>query len=107
VSTRHVGKKTKCVVYTENGADWTDVSENMQSTPSISDEELIEISKVAKSVEKTLDCPQDMEWAIDQDLPFPESIFWLQTRPAKVAEKKIVSAAGHIADLIAKKLKGI
>jgi pyruvate,water dikinase len=107
VSTRHVGKKTKCVVYTENGADWTDVSENMQSTPCISDEELIEISKVAKSVEKTLDCPQDMEWAIDKDLEFPKSIFWLQTRPAKVAAQKIVSTAAHIADLMAKKLKGI
>ena len=107
IATRHVGKKSKCVVYTENGADWADVPENMQSMPCISDEEIIEISKVAKSVEKTQGCPQDMEWAVDKDLPFPESIFWLQTRPAKVAAKKIDSPAGHIADLIAKKLKGI
>jgi hypothetical protein len=39
-------------------------------------------------------------------LSFPESIFWLQTRPAKVAAKKKVSPASHIADLIAKKLSG-
>ena len=106
IGTRHVGKKLKCVVYTENGADWADVPENMQSMPCISDEEIIEISKVAKSVEKTMDCPQDMEWAVDKDLPFPESIFWLQARPAKVAVKKIDSPASHIADLIAKNLGG-
>lgn len=107
IGTRHVGEKFKCVVYTENGADWADVPANMQNTPCISDEEIIEISKVAKSAEKRLDCAQDMEWAVDQDLSFPESIFWLQTRPAKVAAQKKVSVASHIADLIAKKLGGV
>jgi pyruvate,water dikinase len=106
IADRHVGKKSKCVVYTEDGADWADVPDNMRNTPCISDEEIIEISKVAKSTEKTLKCAQDMEWAVDQDLSFPESIFWLQTRPAKVAAKKKVSPASPIADLIAKKLGG-
>jgi pyruvate,water dikinase len=103
ITKRHVGQKTRCVVNTEKGADWADVPQNMQCEPSISDEEIIEISRVARSVEKRLGCPQDMEWAVDQDLNFPESIFWLQTRPAKVAVKKIVSPALHIADLMAKK----
>lgn len=69
--------------------------------------EIIEISRVARSVEKALGCPQDIEWAVDQDLDFPKSLFWLQTRPAKVAAKKKVSPAVHIADLIAKKLGGV
>jgi pyruvate,water dikinase len=103
ITKRHVGQKTKCVVNTEEGADWADVPANMQGTPCISDEEIIEISRVARSVEKSLNCPQDMEWAVDQDLDFPESIFWLQTRPAKVAAKKKVSTAVHIADLMAEK----
>jgi len=47
-----------------------------------------------------------MEWAIDQDLSFPENLFWLQTRPAKVAAQKKVSPAVYIADLLAKKLGG-
>jgi pyruvate,water dikinase len=104
---RHVGKKTKCVVNTEDGADWADVPQKMQGMPCISDEEIQEIAKVARSAEKRLGGPQDMEWAVDQDLNFPESIFWLQTRPAKVAAQKKVSAASHIADLIAKNLGGI
>ena len=104
ITKRHVGRKTKCVVNTEDGADWADVPENMQGTPCVSDDEILEIARVARSVEKSLGCPQDMEWAVDQDLNFPESIFWLQTRPAKTAAKKMVSPAVHIADLIAKKL---
>jgi len=107
VVARHVGNKLRCVVYTKDGADWADVPDHMQSMPCISDEEIIEIAKVAKSAEKTLGGPQDMEWAVDQDLPFPESLFWLQTRPAKVAAKKKVSASSRIAELIAKKLGGV
>jgi pyruvate, water dikinase len=104
---RHVGNKVRCVVYTKDGADWADVPDPMQSMPCISDEEIIEIAKVAKSAEKSLGGPQDMEWAVDQDLPFPESLFWLQTRPAKVAAKKKVSASSRIAELIAKKFGGV
>lgn len=103
---RHVGNKSKCVVYTEDGADWADVPADMQGMPCISDEEIVEIARVARSAEKTLNGPQDMEWAVDQDLAFPGSLFWLQTRPAKVAAKKKETAASHIADLIAKKLRG-
>ena len=106
ITKRHLGRKTKCVVNTEDGADWADVPENMQGTACVSDDEILEIARVARSVEKSLGCPQDMEWAVDQDLNFPESIFWLQTRPAKMAAKKMVSPAVHIADLIAKKLGG-
>jgi pyruvate,water dikinase len=104
---RHVGTKVRCVVYTKDGADWADVPENMQNMPCISDEEIIEIARVAKSAEQSLGGPQDMEWAVDQDLSFPGSLFWLQTRPAKVAAKKKVSASSHIADLIAKKFGGV
>jgi pyruvate,water dikinase len=105
VAARHLGKKIKCVVYTEDGADWAEVPAHMQDMPCISDEEIIEIAKVAKSAERTLGCPQDMEWAIDQDLAFPASVFWLQTRPAKVAARKQESTASHLADMIAKKLR--
>ena len=98
----HVGNKVKCVVYTKEGAGWVDVPEHMQSMPCISDDEVLEIARVAKAAEKTLGGPQDMEWAIDQDLDFPESLFWLQTRPAKVAIKKPESATDRIIDLMAK-----
>ena len=100
----HIGYKSKYVIYLDNGADWADVPEKMRRLPCISDDEVLEIAGIARSTEESLGRPQDMEWAIDQDLPFPGGLFWLQTRQAKVAAKKVESAAGHIADLMAKKL---
>ena len=32
--------------------------------------------------------PQDLEWAIDAELPFPNNVILLQARPAIVAKKK-------------------
>ena len=103
IVSRHVGMKTRCVVNMERGAEWVDVPEKMQNTPSISDEEVIEIARVGKSVEKEMGCAQDMEWAVDGDLSFPQNIFWLQARPAKVQAKKAVSTTDRIMDLLAKK----
>jgi len=103
IDTRHVGKKFKCVVYTENGVDWADTPANMQSNPCISDEEVIEISKVAKSTEKKLGCAQDMEWAVDQNISLPDSIFWLQTRPAKVQARKSQNTTDRLLDLMVKR----
>jgi len=105
ITQRQVGNKVKCVVRLEKGAEWAEVPENMQNMPCISDEEIIEISRIAKAVEKKLECAQDMEWAIDQDLLFPENIFWLQTRPAKVQAKTPQSTTDQIVNLIAKRFK--
>jgi pyruvate,water dikinase len=99
----HIGYKSKYVIHSDKGADWADVPDKMRRLPCISEDEVREIARIARSTEESLGRPQDMEWAIDQDIPFPGSLFWLQTRRAKVAPKKVESAAGHIADLLAKK----
>jgi len=100
----HIGQKTRCVVNMEQGAEWADVPDHMQAIACIGEEEIKEIARVAKSVEKSLDCPQDMEWAIDQNLPFPESVFFLQTRPATAQAKKPESTTDRMIDMIAKRL---
>ncbi len=100
---RNLGNKTRCVMNVGNGADWVDVPENMRSMPCLDDQEVIEIAKLAVSLEEKLGCPQDVEWAIDQDLPFPGNVFHLQTRPAKVQAKKPASTADRIIDLLAKR----
>jgi len=48
-----------------------------------------------------------MEWGIDSTRSFPDNVFLLQTRPAKVAAKKVESATNHIAKLIAKQFSGL
>lgn len=106
IVSRNVGNKQRGVFYTETGADWADIPAKMRGAPCLSDAEIVEIARVAKSAEETLGCPQDMEWAIDQDMDFSQNLFWVQTRPAKVAAKKVESPASHIADLMAKKFRG-
>jgi pyruvate,water dikinase len=106
IASKHTGNKKRGVFYTETGADWADVPANKRCMPCILDEEAVEIARVAKSVEEILKSPQDMEWAIDQDIDFPRNIFWVQTRPARVAAKKVESTSNYIADLIAKQYRG-
>ena len=59
----------------------------------------MKIAEFAKSVELHYGIPQDIEWSVDADLPFPENIFLVQTRPVTiVAEKK--SPTDKILDLM-------
>lgn len=98
-----LGKKARCVVYKDRGAGWEDVDPEKQSVPCLSDEEVEKIAKYALSLEEQLGCAQDMEWAIDPDLAFPQNIFHLQTRPAKVQAISRESTTDKIVDLIARR----
>ncbi|BCU68454.1 phosphoenolpyruvate synthase [Sulfolobales archaeon HS-7] len=48
---------------------------------SISNEEAIELAKMAKKIEEHYGHPMDIEWAIDSELQFPENVFIVQARP--------------------------
>jgi len=104
---RFIGRKEKQVSSKDRGVVWEEVPLDKQSIPCLRDVEVVEVAKLAKTLEQRLGCPQDMEWAIDLDLPFPKNIFLLQTRPAKVAVKKPMSPTDRIIDLIAKKYSGV
>jgi pyruvate,water dikinase len=101
VTERHVGHKSRRFVSTANGAAWEDVDPDKQNVSCLRDQEIREIAKIAVFLEEQMGCAQDMEWAIDRDLPFPQNIFHLQVRPAKVQAKKQASATDRILDLIA------
>ncbi|MGM7666477.1 PEP/pyruvate-binding domain-containing protein [Microbacterium sp. A93] len=51
---------------------------------SLTDAELMQVAKMAKKAEKHYKCPQDIEWAIDADLPDGENLLLLQSRPETV-----------------------
>ena len=78
-----------------------EVDEARRNSPSINDEELIAVARLAKSAEKHYGCVQDIEWAIDADLPEGKNVLLLQSRPETVwsqkpAEVKITSAGSGI-----------
>lgn len=50
----------------------------------LSDAELHAVAALAKRAEKHFGCPQDVEWAIDADLPDGGNVLLLQSRPETV-----------------------
>jgi pyruvate,water dikinase len=63
----------------------------MQS--SLTDRQVIAVAKLAKALEKTAGCPQDVEFAFDADLPEGENLLALQSRPETVWSRKPPAAA--------------
>lgn len=55
---------------------------------SLTDAELTAVAQMAKRAEKHYKCPQDIEWALDADLPDGENLLLLQSRPETVHSSK-------------------
>lgn len=51
---------------------------------SLTDDEVRQVAEMAKRAEKHYKTPQDIEWALDADLPDGESLLLLQSRPETV-----------------------
>jgi pyruvate,water dikinase len=96
---KRLGDKRRCISCTESGILEKDVLADKYSEFCLSDDELREIGKYGKRIEKHFKgVPQDIEWAISGEFPKASDIFFLQTRPAIIAQKK--SATDTILDLI-------
>jgi pyruvate, water dikinase len=54
----------------------------------LTDAEVLAVARLAKSLEKQNKCPQDVEWAIDADLPDGQNLLALQSRPETVWSQK-------------------
>ena len=73
---------------TSGRAGMLDVPVDRQDIPCLADEEVLELAMHGKKVERHYGKPQDIEWCIDRDLPFPQNIFFVQTRPETIWSKK-------------------
>lgn len=82
-------KEVKCV-YNVSGSDINTVecSTEESSCFCVTPEELKEICRVSKAIDKYYGMPYDIEFAIDGDLSFPENVIILQVRPESVWSKK-------------------
>jgi len=107
-----IGEKTQQIVARECGTGVEDVPPDKQVTPCLTVTEVIEVAKMGIQIEEHYGSPQDIEWAIDRDLPFPENVFSTQSRPVtaagksdfgkKVIKEKEKSDTDHIIDLMLK-----
>jgi pyruvate,water dikinase len=99
---KRLGDKDRCISCSERGIAEEDVMADKSSEFCLSDEELKEIGRHGKFIEDHFNgIPQDIEWAVADDISGEGAIFFLQTRPAIIAEKK--SDTDQIINLIMRK----
>lgn len=99
-----IGEKNKMVCFHSTGTHTKEVPRELRCQPCLDETELREIARVAKQVEDHFQVPQDMEWVVDSDLPFPENLFWVQARPAKYTQQK-KDDAEYLAELMTRIFK--
>ena len=65
-----------------------EVEASRRNRQCLSDAEVLAVARLAKRLERQNKCPQDVEWAIDADLPDGENLMALQSRPETVWSQK-------------------
>jgi pyruvate,water dikinase len=106
INRRTISPKTHAHLLTESddGAaprvTRVELSDDKVNAPSLTDDEIIAIARLARTAEKHYGCPQDIEWALDDDLPSGSDVVLLQARPETVWSKKRHSVA-RTTDLMA------
>lgn len=86
----HIGDKHVELIpdAASNGLVERDVDAERRAVRSLTDEQLDAVAQLAKRAEKHYRTPQDIEWAIDADLPEGENVLLLQSRPETVHSVK-------------------
>jgi len=72
-----------------------DVPPELREQPCLDDERLEALLELARRVERHFGSPQDVEWAIARQEPFPAGLSLLQSRPVTTAPKKPAPTPGR------------
>ncbi len=90
ITRRTVSHKTTEYRLAEHGrgVEQAEVPEDRASAPCLDDEEIKAVARLARTAEKHYGSPQDVEWALDGDLPEGERVLLLQSRPETVWSKR-------------------
>jgi pyruvate,water dikinase len=65
-----------------------EVSPDIQAACCLEEQEIKALVLMAKDIESHYGRPMDIEWAIDRDLSFPDSMFIVQARPETVWSRR-------------------
>ncbi len=92
------------------------VPADRQEQPCLTDQEIIKLAEIARTIEQHYGKPQDIEFSVDRELSFQENVFFVQSRPETVwsatkgapeMEKPKPSAAPTSLELARVVVKGI
>ncbi|VFA90647.1 Phosphoenolpyruvate synthase [Nocardia farcinica] len=70
-----------------------EVEPDRRTVRCLDDRDLLAVAALAKRAEKHYRCPQDIEWALDADLPDGQNLLLLQSRPETVHSANPTTAA--------------
>jgi pyruvate,water dikinase len=65
-----------------------EVEVERRDSPCLTDEEICAVAALARRAEKHYGCPQDIEWALDAQLPVGQNVLLLQARPETVWSRR-------------------
>jgi pyruvate,water dikinase len=94
ISRRTISPKTHAHLLTEQGdghrpvVTRVELDEDKANAPCLTDAEIVAIARLARVAEKHYGFAQDIEWAVDDDLPQGSDVVLLQARPETVWSKK-------------------
>lgn len=91
ISRRIISPKTHAYQLHDDRVTRVELAEEQHLRPSLTDEEIVAIARLARTAEKHYGCPQDIEWAVDDDLPAGQDVVLLQARPETVWSRKVSS----------------
>jgi pyruvate,water dikinase len=106
---KSISDKEKLLDYGSSGIREGRVPADKRKAACLSDREAIKLAEYAVTLETRYGAPQDMEWAVDPELPFPTNIFLVQTRPVTVAvkEKNESEKADYLVDLMVQMVRQV
>ncbi len=93
-----LGAKSHCIVARSAGVEEKKTSEDLCGRFCLAEHEAAEVCRLGKVLEEHFSCPQDIEWAVDSDLQFPDSVILLQTRAEVIAKQR--NPVDHALDLM-------
>ncbi|MFB6354198.1 MAG: PEP/pyruvate-binding domain-containing protein [Halobacteriales archaeon] len=81
---RNVATKDVKTEVVEGGVENVEVPEERRDESCLTDDEILKLTEYGKEIEQHYGQPQDIEWVIDAEREFPESIYIVQSRPETV-----------------------
>ena len=94
INRRTISAKTHAHLLVEDEAsahpsvDRVELPPDQVDLPSLTDAEVVAVARLARAAEKHYGCAQDVEWAVDADLPAGDDVVLLQARPETVWSKR-------------------
>jgi len=89
ITSRKVSNKTVELRVEGDRVERVELSGERATGPCLADAEIKAVARLARQAERHYGCPQDIEWALDSELPSADNVVLLQSRPETVWSRQV------------------